>query len=132
MLTPFKNILSPQETKQMVTRKREGRGCHYLPKIKGMLKSSNSWRTLERKDEYEYPGFLESDTLYAARSRAHYMHDDNQLSRSSSQTQTHDICIDGARTKLHIRRSACEGVKVCSGNECDSYTVSRTQRMFYP
>ena len=61
---------------------------------------------------------------FAARSRAHYMNDDNQLSRASSQTQAHDISIDGAVTKLNIKRSACEGVKVCSGDGCDIYTVS--------
>ena len=57
------------------------------------------------------------------------MNDDNQLSRASSQTQAHDTCIDGAVTKLNIKRSACEGVKVCSGDGCDSYTVSKRQRM---
>jgi len=122
VMSPFKNMLNRKEAKQVVTRKRQGRGCHYLPRIKDMLKNSDSWRVLERKDEYEYPGFFDTDKLYycadyrkkpfVARSRAHYMNDDNQLSRASSQTQAHDICIDGAVTKLNIKRSACEGVKV--------------------
>ena len=38
VMSPFKNILNPKEAKQVVTRKRQGRGCHYLPRIKDMLK----------------------------------------------------------------------------------------------
>lgn len=104
-----------------------------------MLEDSKLWRSVENKEEYEYPGFFETDSLYhcsdyrtkpfAAKSREHYMYDDNQLSKSSTQTQVHDVTIDGITTKLHIRRSACEGVKVCSGNECKSYTVSNRQRI---
>lgn len=47
---------------------------------------------------------------FAAKNRVHYMYDDIQLSRSSTQTQLHEVTIDGVITKLHIRRSACEGV----------------------
>ncbi|CAB4021719.1 ATP-dependent DNA helicase [Paramuricea clavata] len=104
-----------------------------------MLQESKSWRSIENKDEYEYPGFYEIEMMYhtpdykakpfAVKNRVHYMYDDIQLSRSSTQTQLHEVTIDGVITKLHIRRSACEGVKVCSGNECKSYTVSNRQRI---
>lgn len=61
VMSPFKNILNPKEAKQVVTRKRRGRGCHYLPRIKDMLKNSDLWRVLERKDKYKYPGFFDTN-----------------------------------------------------------------------
>ena len=61
--------------------------AHLNKQDKKMLKSCNSRRTLNCKDENEYPGFFESDKHYhcndykakpfATKSRAHYMYDDN-------------------------------------------------------
>jgi hypothetical protein len=129
-MSPYNDLLSSSNAHTIKTRKREGRNCHYLPKIKDFLENSSSWKILQKKEEYEFPGYGSSEGLYfcknhaktpfAAKSRVHLINDDNQLSNESpSQTQIHDINIDdfnidGIKTKVHVKHSACEGVKVCS------------------
>ena len=85
-----------EETKEkaaITNKKRSGRGHHHLPKLKEVLKRSDTWLKLTDKDQYEFPGF-ETDPQssqkplayvedwrklpFAASSRPHFM--TNQLS----------------------------------------------------
>lgn len=136
--SPFKNILSIEKSQTGKSRRREGRGCHHLPKIKKMLETSSNWKEIKSKEDYEFPGFNETGVLYytkdfkaetfSSENRAHFIYDDNQLSKSSTQTQPHDVSIDGATNRVFIRRSVCEGVKTCLGDNCD-YVVSNRQKI---
>lgn len=140
VMSPFIDLLCEKNNpKEFNGRTRNSRNRHYLPTIKTFLKSSNKWLTLTDKNEYEFPGFGKTDVLYyckdlqsksfAAKTRLHYLHDDNQLSKSPTQTQQHEITIDGTKTKVHITRSSCEGVKVCSRCPTSDYVVSNRQRI---
>ncbi len=59
------------------------------------------------------------------------MSDDNQLSKSSSQTQPQTVILDGKENTLFIRRSFCEGVNTCNNGGCSGYFVfvSSTQKL---
>ena len=134
-----------QKTKQkeVVTRVRTGRGHYHLPKIKDCLKNSANWIELTLKDQYEFPGFDTSSATsqpnfifvkdyrklsFAPSTRPHFIWDDNQLSKRSTQTAKHNIVIDGVDTSLNVRRGPCEGVKKCTGPDC-SYVVSNRQKV---
>ncbi|PFX32199.1 ATP-dependent DNA helicase RecQ [Stylophora pistillata] len=123
--------------------KRSGRGHHHLPKIQEALKHSDTWEKLTRKDQYEFPGFDNDSQLsqkplayvedwrrlpFAASTRSHFMWDDNQLSKRHSQTNKHELIVEGQKTSLFVRRGPCEGVKTCAAPECE-YVVSNRQKI---
>lgn len=56
------------------------------------------------------------------------MWNDNQLTKRNTQTGKHEVSIDGVKTIVHIRRPPCEGVKKCSGPNCN-YVVSNRQKV---
>ena len=114
-----------------------------MPKIKDCLKNSANWIELTLKDQYEFPGFDTSSATsqpnfifvkdyrklsFAPSTRPHFIWDDNQLSKRSTQTAKHNIVIDGVDTSLNVRRGPCEGVKKCTGPDC-SYVVSNRQKV---
>ena len=126
-----------------MTRARTGRGNHHLPKIKDCLRNSANWMELTLKDQYEFPGFDTASATsqtnfvfikdyrklnFAPSTRPHFIWDDNQLSKRSTQTTKHDIVIDGVDSSLNVRRGPCEGVKKCDGPNC-SFVVSNRQKV---
>ena len=144
VLDPINNPFD-QKTKQkeVVTRARTGRGHHHFPKIKDCLKNSANWIELMLKDQYEFPGFDTSSATsqpnfifvkdyrklsFAPSTQPHFIWDDNQLSKRSTQTVKHNTVIDGVDTSLNVRRGPCEGVKKCTGPAC-SYVVSNRQKV---
>ena len=64
--------------------------------------------------------------LYAAKNRVHFILDDNQLTTRGSQRQKVVTEVDGVETEVFVKRGPCEGVKVCSTENC-GYTVANTQ-----
>ena len=129
--------------KKIVTTARTGRGHHHLPKIKECLRRSANWVELKNRYQYEFPGFdADSETKqrsfafvkvcrkldFAPSNRPHFIWDDNQLSKRSTQTAKHNIVIDGVNTLLNVKRGPCEGVKKCTGPDC-SYVVSNRQKV---
>lgn len=129
--------------KKFVTKARTGRGHHHLPKIKECLRRSSNWVELTNKDQYEFPGFdAASGTKqrtfafvkdcrkleFAPSNRTHFIWDDNQLSKWSTQTAKHNIVIVGVSTLLNVKRGPCEGVKKSAGTDC-SYVVSNRQKL---
>ena len=124
-------------------KKRSGRGHHHLPKLKEVLKHSDTWHKLTDKDQYEFPGFetdLQSSQKplanlrdwrrlpFEANTRPHFIWDDNQLPIRGSQTKKHNIIVEGKKTSLYVRRGPCEGVKTCAGPDCE-YVVSKRQKI---
>ena len=124
-------------------KKRSGRGHHHLPKLKEVLKHSDTWHKLTDKDQYEFPGFetdLQSSQKplanlrdwrrlpFEANTRPHFIWDDNQLPIRGSQTTKHNIIVEGKKTSLYVRRGPCEGVKTCAGPDCE-YVVSNRQKI---
>ena len=124
-------------------KKRSGRGHHHLPKLKEVLKHSDTWHKLTDKDQYEFPGFetdLQSSQKplanlrdwrrlpFEANTRPHFIWDDNQLPIRGSQTTKHNIIVEGKKTSLYVRRGPCEGVKTCAGPDCE-YVVSKRQKI---
>lgn len=144
VLDPINDPLDQKEKqKEVVTRPRTGRGHHHLPKIKDCLRNSANWMELTLKDQYEFLGFETASATsqtnfvfikdyrklnFAPSTRPHFIWDDNQLSKRSTQTTKHDIAIDGVDTSLNVRRGPCEGVKKCVGPDC-SYVVSNRQKV---
>ena len=143
VLDPTHDFLDDQKKQTTVKNvKRSGRGHHHLPKIKRCLENSKNWVQLKSKDQYEYPGFQENENIhslayvedytklkFAATTRIHFIWDDNQLSKRSTQTSSHEITIDGKTTKVNVRRGPCEGVKKCSGSLTCNYVVSNKQKV---
>lgn len=126
------NMKQPSNVQSVKTKNRNGHGQHYIPKVKEALTNSAKWVKLTSKDHYEYPGLAESatyvsvlsyvekyqDLRFAPKSRPHFMWCDNQLSKRNTQTNKHEIQVEGVKTKLHIRHGPCEGVKKCSAPVC--------------
>ena len=116
-----------------------GRGVHFLPKVRRLLKGKSSWGDIkEKKTITSSPaGFSENNgklmftqdfkTLpYAAKNRVHFISEDNQLTTRGSQKQKVLTEVDGVETEVFVKRGPCEGVKVCSADNC-GYTVANTQ-----
>ncbi len=137
--SPFEVTKKPPSVTPLPKSKKDNGGLHYVPVIKCMLADETKWLTITTKEHNEFPGFSASNVLFhsadykketfAAKSRPHYMSDDNQLTKSSSQTQIHTVAVNGQEIKLNIRRSFCEGVKVCSGGDCSGYVVTNRQKV---
>lgn len=117
--------------------KTNSRGIHFLPKIKNMLKEKSRWVEINSKEDYEFPGFSKDNgkvlftenfkTLpFAAKNRMHFISEDNQLTTRGSQTKKLKTEVDGVETEVFVKRGPCEGVKICSADNC-SYTVANRQ-----
>ena len=142
VLDPTHDFLDDQKKQTVINVKRCGRGHHHLPKIKSCLENSKNWVQLKSKDQYEYPGFQENEIIhslayvedytklrFAAITRIHFIWDNNQLSKRSTQTSSHEITIDGKKTKVNVRRGPCEGLKKWSGSLTCNYIVSNKQKI---
>lgn len=118
---------------------RKGRGRHYLPVIKDLLLTKESWDDIVSKEDYMLPGFSslpkvsycnDWKTIPLASSNDSFMEKDCQLSLGPTNSTKHELSIMGVLTKVSIRRGHCEGVKFCRGEGCDKkYVVSRSQKV---
>lgn len=140
VLSPFFDPFEKKKKEPSGAKKqpnREGRAIHHLPKIPCALSSPENWCEMT-KDNYEYPGFLQTskDVAYCnnikemrgfgSHQRPHFMWDDNQLSKRHTTTKKCLIKI-GKNTDITLKRAPCEGIKVCSFPDC-SYAVSNRQK----
>lgn len=119
-------------------RKRKGRGKHYLPIIKDLLKTTESWNDIKNKEDYTLPGFSSLQVSYCsdwkslplASSNDSFIVKDCQLSVGPTHSVKQELSVSGVVTKVTVRRGQCEGVKFCSGDGCaEKYIVSRSQKL---
>ena len=141
VLSPFIDPFKSEKKAPFGNKKqanREGRALHHLPKIRKALSSADNWCEMTKED-YEYPGYLQSskDVAYCkdikamkgfgSHQRPHFMWTDNQLSKRHTTTKKCQIKIEGTNTDITVKRAPCEGIKVCSYPDC-SYAVSNRQK----
>lgn len=133
------NAADPNNDQTTKSRKRNGRGKHYLPVIKTLLLNREAWEEIENEEAYALPGFTnlpkvlycsDWEHLPLASTSASFIVKDCQLSLGPTHATVREIDIDGKLTKVSIRRGQCEGVKVCAEEGCNrQYIVSRSQKM---
>lgn len=121
------------------TRKSSSRGKHFFPLICDALRSDVVWIHQTEINQYRYPGFNHewnkllfiqdyTKLRLAAKNDPHFVYSDIELAKGSSSLTHHDVDINGTKTKISIRRAPCEGVKVCTGENC-TYAVQNHQRL---
>jgi len=121
------------------SRKRNGRGKHYLPFIKTLLLTREAREKIENEEVYVLPGFTnlpkvlycsDWEHLPLASTNDSFIVKDCQLSLGPTHTTVWELDIDGKLTKVSIRCGQCEGLKVCSGEGCNrQYIVSKFQKL---
>jgi len=129
----------PNNDQTTKSRKRNGRGKHYLPVIKTLLLTREAWDEIENEEAYALPGFTNLPKVLYCRDWEHlplastsdsFIVKDCQLSLGPTHATVRELDIDGKPTKVSIRRGQCEGVKVCCGEGCNrQYIVSRSQKL---
>jgi len=135
------DVFEDTKPKLAVNRKDDStcRGKHHLPKIREQLSDCKRWFDVKEKAAYEYPSFDDEHGLigyckdvkktegFGSCQRRHFMWDDCQLTKRGTSTQKLYLNIDTRKTEQWVKRAFCEGVKICSFEDC-TYTVSNRQR----
>jgi len=129
-----------EDTKPKLAVNSTCRGKHHLPKIREQLSDCKRWFDVKEKAAYEHPGFDDENGLigyckdvkktegFGSCQRPHFIWDDCQLTKRGTSTQKLYLKIDTRKTEVWIKRAFCEGVKICSFEDC-TYTVSNRQRL---
>lgn len=140
LLPDNKNQLPVSKVGKSVGARSKGGGRQYLPLVRELLASSQSWKAITKSEEYMFPGFEETGSSNQNGANILVCHNwrdcqsgcddflmrDCQLAIGSTTIQTKMIAIDGKETEVSIRRGVCQGVKRCQTSNCN-YVVSRAQ-----
>ncbi|EDO33100.1 predicted protein [Nematostella vectensis] len=107
-----------------------------LPKIRYALEKKETWLEMTPQD-YMFPGFgdypekfrycADVTALKQCVDSASFIHQDCELSTAHAHIAPQKIKIDDELVEVELRRTRCQGVKVCDSPSC-TYTVSKSQR----
>ena len=129
---------------QSEKKKRQGRGCHAVPRIRSLMESPDKWFPITSEDDYHFPGIFHTPfpqrMAYCSDITAlphhdsaneHFLFTDIQFGKEKARNpQKIRMSIAGKEEDLVYRIVPCGGVKYCGRREegCTYVTSTRESR----